>query len=326
MYVPNPLQLPPTISFESEGPSDSMTAVQIFAGNPLDRGERERRDEDWIRRASLDCDSRFLLLWKFEAPLSSERDPRLIWTNRSTLDSLGLETEPVLLGLLDGVPHFAADISSLDDPTPAMPSNDAAFVDRRCAAVTLPASDAGILCQAAAQLSWHSSHRFCSACGRKSEIRRGGQMRQCVKCGALHFPRTDPVVITVVSSGDQCLLGQSRGRMTRLKTYSCLAGFMDQGESIEEAVAREIMEESGIRVKDIRYCFSQPWPFPHTLMIGCEATAATTEILRDEEEMEDVRWFHKDEVWLALEERNPRLMLPGPIAIAHHLIKRWATS
>ena len=304
-----------------------MTVAQIFAGNPLDRGETERRDENWIRLASLNGDSRFLLLWKFEAPLSSERNPRLVWSTRPHLDSLGLEAEPVLLGMMDGVPHFAADVSSLEDPTRALSSDgDAAFVDRRIAAVILPTSDAGILCQAAAQLSWHTSHRFCSACGQQSEIRRGGQMRRCVRCGALHFPRTDPVVITVVSNGDQCLLGQSRGRMTRLKTYSCLAGFMDQGESIEEAVAREIMEEAGIRVKDVRYCFSQPWPFPHTLMIGCEATAATTKILRDEEEMEDVRWFHKAEVRLALEERNPRLLLPGPIAIAHHLIKRWAAS
>ena len=114
--------------------------------------------------------------------------------------------------------------------------------------------------------------------------------------------------------------------MTRLKTYSCLAGFVDQGESIEEAVAREIMEESGIRVKNVRYLFSQPWPFPHSLMIGCEATAATTEIIRDEEEMEDVQWFHRHEVRLALEGNNPRLTVPGPIAIAHHLIKRWAWS
>ena len=304
-----------------------MTAVQIFAGNPLDRGERERRDEDWIKRASLDGDSRFLLLWNMEAPLTSEATPGLIWTTRSALNNLGLETEPVLLGLLDGVPHFAADISPLDEPTQVLSnSQDAAFTDRRTAAVTLSAADAGILCQAAAQLNWHASHRFCSACGRESRIRRGGQMRRCVSCGALHFPRTDPVVITVVSHGDRCLLGQSRGRMTRLKTYSCLAGFVDQGESIEEAVAREIMEESGIRVKDIRYCFSQPWPFPHTLMIGCEATAVTTSIHTDDEEMEDVRWFDRKEVLLALEERNPRLLLPGPIAIAHHLIKKWATS
>ena len=304
-----------------------MTATQIFAGNPLDRGERERRDEDWIRRASLDSDSRFLLLWKMQALLSSERNPRLIWTTRSALDSLNLETEPVLLGLLNDVPHFAADVSALDDPTPALPNpENADFQDTRSAATMLPTADAGILCQAAAQLNWHASHRFCSTCGQQSEIRRGGQMRRCVRCGKLHFPRTDPVVITVVSHGDQCLLGQSRGRMTRLKTYSCLAGFVDQGESIEEAVAREIMEESGIRVKNIRYLFSQPWPFPHTLMIGCQADAATTQIIRDEEEMEDVRWFHKEEVRLALEEKNPRLLLPGPIAIAHHLIKKWATS
>ena len=304
-----------------------MTAAQIFAGNPLDRGERERRDEDWIRRAALDDEARFLLLCNLQAPLSSGRNARLSWASRSDLDRLGLETEPVLLGLLDGVAHFAVDVSSLDDPTNALTNlDDAIFEDARNAALMLSSAEAGILCQAAAQLNWHASHRFCSTCGHKSEIRRGGQLRQCTRCSKQHFPRTDPVVITVVSHGDLCLLGQSRGRMTRLKTYSALAGFVDQGESIEEAVAREIMEEAGIQVKDVRYLFSQPWPFPHTLMIGCEATAATTEIIRDEEEMEDVQWFDRQEVLLALEERNPRLILPGPIAIAHHLIKRWATS
>ena len=261
------------------------------------------------------------------APLSAGRNARLSWVSRADLDRLGLETEPVLLGLLDGVAHFAADVSALDDPTRALTNlDDAVFEDARNAALMLSAAEAGILCQAAAQLNWHASHRFCSTCGHRSEIRRGGQLRQCTRCSKQHFPRTDPVVITVVSHGDQCLLGQSRGRMTRLKTYSALAGFVDQGESIEEAVAREIMEEAGIQVKDVRYLFSQPWPFPHTLMIGCEATAATTEIIRDEEEMEDVQWFERQEVLLALEERNPRLILPGPIAIAHHLIKRWATT
>ena len=304
-----------------------MAAAQIFAGNPIDRGERERRDEDWIRRAALGDEARFLLLWKLQAPLSAGRNARLSWASRADLDRLGLETEPVLLGLLDGVAHFAADVSALDDPTRALTNlDDAVFEDARNAALMLSAAEAGILCQAAAQLNWHASHRFCSTCGHRSEIRRGGQLRQCTRCSKQHFPRTDPVVITVVTHGDQCLLGQSRGRMTRLKTYSALAGFVDQGESIEEAVAREIMEEAGIQVKDVRYLFSQPWPFPHTLMIGCEATAATTEIIRDEEEMEDVQWFDRQEVRLALEERNPRLILPGPIAIAHHLIKRWATT
>ena len=304
-----------------------MAAAQIFAGNPLDRGERERRDEDWIRRAALGNEARFLFLWNLQAPLSTGRNARILWASRVDLDKLGLETEPVLLGLLDGVPHFAADVSALDDPNRFLANlNGADFQDARNAALMLSAAEAGILCQAAAQLNWHASHRFCSACGHESEIRRGGQLRQCARCNKQHFPRTDPVVITVVSHGDQCLLGQSRGRMTRLKTYSALAGFVDQGESIEEAVAREIMEEAGIQVKDVRYLFSQPWPFPHTLMMGCEATAATTEIVQDEEEMEDVQWFDRQEVRLALEERNPRLILPGPIAIAHHLIKRWATS
>ena len=304
-----------------------MAAAQIFAGNPLDRGERERRDEDWIRRAALGNEARFLFLWNLQAPLSTGRNARILWASRVDLDKLGLETEPVLLGLLDGVPHFAADVSALDDPNRFLANlNGADFQDARNAALMLSAAEAGILCQAATQLNWHASHRFCSACGHESEIRRGGQLRQCVRCGKQHFPRTDPVVITVVSHGDQCLLGQSRGRMTRLKTYSALAGFVDQGESIEEAVAREIMEEAGIQVKNVRYLFSQPWPFPHTLMIGCEATAATTEIVQDEEEMEDVQWFDRQEVRLALEERNPRLILPGPIAIAHHLINRWATT
>ena len=159
--------------------------------------------------------------------------------------------------------HFAADVSALDDPTRALTNlDDAVFEDARNAALMLSAAEAGILCQAAAQLNWHASHRFCSTCGHRSEIRRGGQLRQCTRCSKQHFPRTDPVVITVVTHGDQCLLGQSRGRMTRLKTYSALAGFVDQGESIEEAVAREIMEEAGIQVKDVRYLFSQPWPFP----------------------------------------------------------------
>ncbi len=304
-----------------------MAAAQIFAGNPMDRGERERRDEDWIRRAALGDEARFLLLWNLKVPLSAGRNARLSWASRAELDKLGLETEPVLLGLLDGVAHFAVDVSAMDDPTRALTNlDDAVFEDARSAALMLSYAEAGILCQAAAQLNWHASHRYCSTCGKRSEIRRGGQLRQCTRCSKQHFPRTDPVVITVVSHGDQCLLGQSRGRMTRLKTYSALAGFVDQGESIEEAVAREIMEEAGIQVKNVRYLFSQPWPFPHTLMMGCEATAATTEIVRDEEEMEDVQWFERREVLLALEERNPRLILPGPIAIAHHLIKRWATT
>ncbi len=304
-----------------------MVVPQIFSSNPLDRGERERRDEAWIDLASRDQGSKFLPLWNLKVPLSTGADTALVWLSFEDLGKLEIEAAPILLGLMEGAAHFTVDISQLENAAHALRLNgDSAFEDARSAALLLSAAEAGVLCQAAAQINWHGSHGYCSTCGHKTEIRRGGQMRQCPNCQRQHFPRTDPVVITVVSHGDNCLLGQSRGRMSRLKTYSALAGFVDQGESIEEAVAREIMEEAGIEVKNIRYLFSQPWPFPHTLMIGCRADAVTTEIKKDDEEMEAVGWFTRQEVRLALEGENPELMLPGPIAIAHHLIRDWAAS
>ena len=151
------------------------------------------------------------------------------------------------------------------------------FEDCRTAGGVLTGPDTGILAQARSHLDWHARHRFCSVCGRPTVARRGGQVRGCTACDAQHFPRTDPVVITVVAdpATDRCLLGQSRGRLSRLRMYSALAGFVDQGEAIEEAVAREVMEEAGIRVRNVRYHSSQPWPFPYSLMIGCLAEAAS---------------------------------------------------
>ncbi|MDO8635340.1 MAG: NAD(+) diphosphatase, partial [Dehalococcoidia bacterium] len=174
-------------------------------------------------------------------------------------------------------------------------------------------------------VNWHNRNGFCSICGQETFIKRGGQVRQCSKCKTEHYPHTDPVVITLVSDDNRCLLGQSRGRLSRTNMYSALAGFVDQGESIEEAAAREVMEEAGISINNIRYHSSQPWPFPHSLMIGCHADAVTTDIIIDEEEMVDVRWFERDEVLLALEGKSEILVMPGPIAIAYHLIKVWAT-
>ena len=167
------------------------------------------------------------------------------------------------------------------------------FEDCRTAGETMSGPNTGLLSHARAQLDWNLRHGFCSVCGHPTDKKRGGQMRQCPACNAQHFPRTDPVVITVVADveRDRCLLGQSRGRLQRMRAYSALAGFMDQGEAIEEAVAREVMEEAGIRVKNVRYHSSQPWPFPSSLMIGCLAEADTTDINMDDEEMTDVRWF-----------------------------------
>ena len=298
----------------------------IYAGNPLDRGDRERRDEQWISDEARSSMSKFLPMWDLNILVSEGPQDGLGWLGRDDLDRLGVDSTVVFLGLLDGRSHFVIDISGNERAVQELrESGSLRFQDCRSVTEFLSGQESGIVSQARAQVNWHNTHGFCSKCGHKTDIGRGGQVRHCSQCNSDHFPRTDPVVITVVSDGDRCLLGQSHGRLSRSSMYSALAGFMDQGESIEEAVTREIMEEAGIRIDNIRYHSSQPWPFPSSLMIGCHADAATTDIAMDTEEMADVRWFPRDEVLLALEGRSDSLAVPGPIAIAHHLIRAWAT-
>jgi NAD+ diphosphatase len=242
------------------------------------------------------------------------------------MQELGIDNGPLFLGLLNGEARFVVDISGQEQAIQELSEGGGyRYVDARAVTEILNGADSGIVAQARAQVDWHKRYGFCSTCGHETVIRRGGQARQCSKCEAMHHPRTDPVIITVVSDKDRCLLGQSRGRGTTTNRYSALAGFVDQGESIEEAVAREVMEESGIAIENVRYHSSQPWPFPSSLMIGCHADAVTTNIHMDDEEMADVRWFQRDEVLMALEGTSEVLTVPGPIAIAHHLIKAWAT-
>ena len=294
--------------------------THVFAGNPLDRGEVERRDEDWIAAQARDPSSLMLPMWQLNVPVSG--DHALTWMSPDDVQRLNVEAEPIFLGLLDGVSHFVVDVSSVERTD--VERDGVTFEDARTTAEYMTSTDSGMVAQARAQLSWHNRHGFCAVCGNPTYIARGGQVRRCAECGTEHYPRTDPVVITVVHDGERCLLGQSRGRLVAMRRYSALAGFMDQGESIEEAVAREVMEEAGIQVAAVRYHSSQPWPFPSSLMIGCHADAATTDIHFDPEEMADVQWFTRDEVHLALEERSEILAIPGPTAIAHHLIRAWA--
>lgn len=296
-----------------------MRQQHVYSGNPFDRGERERRDEAWIAARAADPTSKILPLSDLKIAVRDDGHPALQWLSPAEIADLGGSPLVVLLGLRDGVAHFAADVSALSSANGAL-----RFEDARAAAAFLSREDAGVVAQARAHVGWHQRHGFCSVCGRPTAIGRGGQVRTCADCGAEHFPRTDPVVIVVVSDGDRCLLGQSWGRLAASKMYSALAGFMDQGESIEEAVAREVWEEAGIRAVDVRYHSSQPWPFPSSLMIGCHATAATTDIHKDDEEMTDVRWFSRAEVRAALAGEGETLSLPGPFAIAHHLIRSWA--
>lgn len=298
----------------------------VYACNPLDRGDRERRDEEWIAQKAKDPKSKFLPLRDLNVLISNGPNQGLGWLSIDKLGDLGIDTSAIFLGLLEEEAYFAVDVSSND---PALrdlqESGDWRFEDARTATVHLSGPDSGIVAQARIQVNWHNRNRFCSVCGHETFVKRGGQVRHCSNCDTEHFPRTDPVVITLVSDNDRCLLGQSRGRRFGGKMYSALAGFVDQGETIEEAVAREVGEEAGIRVENIRYHSSQPWPFPWSLMIGCHADAVTTDIVMDDDEMADVRWFHREEVLLALEGKNQNLEVPAPLAIAHHLIKAWAT-
>jgi len=298
----------------------------VFGANPLDRGERERRDDTWIAARAADPTSRFLPFHNLNVLLTGDTPAAPAWLPPARFANPAIATEPCFLGLRDGVAHFAIDVNALEDPFSDLGlDGELQFEEVRAAGAILSATDAGIVAQARAQIDWHLRHRFCSVCGSPSQQQRGGQVRKCPDCGAQHFPRTDPVIIVVVSDGDRCILGQSRGRLSRMKMYSALAGFIDQGESIEEAVRREVMEEAGIRVGEVHYHSSQPWPFPSSLMIGCHAEAISTEIQFDEVEMSDVRWVQRTDVLSALAGENPDLNVPAEIAIAHHLIKAWAT-
>ena len=302
-----------------------MPAQHIFAGNPLDRGERERRDEKWIKDQISNSTSKFLPIWESRVLVSSQEPLKLGWLDSDQLANAKFDSAPFLLGMLNDSTYFTIDMSKSTQSAESIEKlTDYKFEDSRTAAEALELEDTGILAQARAQINWHNRHGFCSVCGNETSVKRGGQKRECTKCEAEHFPRVDPVIIMVVHDRDYCLLGQSRGRLAATNRYSALAGFVDQAESIEEAVSREVMEEAGIRVKNVAYHSSQPWPFPSSLMIGCHAEADTTEISMDTEEMTDVKWFNRQEVLAALNGENANLSIPGRIAIAHHLIRSWA--
>lgn len=304
-----------------------MSFVHTFAGNPLDRGDAERRDPEALAAAARAPGTRYLPLHQLNVLIDSLGPvPRLGWLGYDDIARLEVDVPPVFLGRdEEGVACFAQDISSVLDPSHELNlPGDIAFQESRSAAMVLARPETGILAQARAQIGWHLRHQHCSVCGERTEPGRGGQVRTCPGCGADHFPRTDPVAIMLIVDGERCLLGQSKGPLVRIGMFSALAGFIEQGESIEEAVRREIFEEAGIRVGEVRYHSSQPWPFPSSLMIGCHGVAESTDIAIDTEEMHDVRWFERSAVLAALAGEHADLKVPGDIAIAHHLIRAWA--
>ena len=302
-----------------------LSSPYIFAGDPLDRVDHLRRDFAWIQQ-QLDSDtSRFLPFWNMQVLSKPGSPPLLGWLGRQALAHLSPGASPVLLGTHEGACHFALDVSGASEPPQlCAPSCGFEFIEPLRIATHLAVADSGIMAHAKSLVDWHARHGFCANCGAKTAARPSSKERVCDACGAHHFPRTDPVAIMLVHDGDNCLLGRSRRSGTG--TYSALAGFVDQGETIEEAVRREVMEEAGIHIGEVYYHSSQPWPYPSTLMIGCMAQALDNQIVMDTEEMADVGWFSRDEVVEALGDlhnRDRAFRVPGPVAIAHHLLKAW---
>ena len=302
-----------------------MEEVYTFAGNPLDRVAPRRTDAEWIRSLLDDPTTRVLPLHELKPLVRNGSATALDWQpvarwRRLIDDGATL----VLLGIGDGRAHFALDAGPAEDP----PADGAETIDVRTLAASIAGGEAAILAEARALIDWHARHRFCAQCGTASELASGGWVRRCPNCRAQHYPRVDPVVIMLAVNGERCLLGRNRRRVgTR---YSCLAGFVEPGETLEEAVRREVFEESGIRVGRVRYLASQPWPFPSALMVGMLAEALSEAITVDPEELAEACWFERDEVCQMVARSQSDHPIPGvatlppPLAIGHQIARRWA--
>ena len=312
--------------------SDSFFDGLGFIRNPLARFTSEH-DDALARRHIADPAARAIVvagdahILKAVNGRPGERVEPLGATSLLLLDEaarIGTDEPPLFLGLHDGTPVIARRAGA--EAAAAFPPEEGFFsIDLRSVAVQglVPQGELGMLAQARSMMNWHASHGFCPRCGSPTVISSWGFRRDCANCGAQHFPRTDPVAIMLVARGDKCLLGR-QARFVAF-SYSCLAGFIEPGETIEAAVRRETFEESGIRVGRVRYIASQPWPCPASLMIGCLAEGLTEEIAMDRDELEDARWFSRDEVRAMLSRTHPDgLITPPPMAIAHHLIRAFA--
>ena len=302
-----------------------MKSPNTFANNPLNRMSTARSNPEWVADQLAKPGARIVPFWQLKPLIALAPDglihaPAWISADRAeNFPGSGL----IFLGMqADGTACFAKNLAAGDDDRPDLHDAINKFVDLRTITPNLNDDDAAILAQARAMMEWHRSHRHCGVCGHATDMRDGGYKRACPDCGREHFPRTDPVVIMLVIDGDRALLG--RGHTWPEGRYSALAGFLEPGETFEEAVRREIMEEAAIAVGRVSYHSSQPWPWPMTLMIGCMAEATTTEITIDPNELQDARWFDRDRCQAALrDDPAAGFSAPPPLAIAHQLLKAW---
>ncbi|MEQ4207770.1 NAD(+) diphosphatase [Actinopolymorpha sp. B17G11] len=293
-------------------------AELALARSTLDRATERRRNAAWVDARWADPRCRVLVVVDGEVPVTDDATA-LLFTTPEELDDPQPPEERYLLGLdSEGVPYFA-----VPGPTPAEPNSSAGGSRRaglRDAGAILSDRDSGLFVHAVALVNWHAAHPCCARCGAATRPTAGGHVRRCPSCGAEHFPRTDPAIIVLVfDEDDRCLLG--RQPSWPVGRFSTLAGFVEPGEPLEHAVAREVDEETGIKVVDPEYAGSQPWPFPSSLMLGFFARAVTTQIKVDEEEIAEARWLSREELRTAID--SGELLLPGKVSIARRLIETW---
>jgi NAD+ diphosphatase len=308
---------------QSAEPLD-RSAKTGFASNFLNRLSERRDDIAFIDQLGRDPRARCVIM-AGELPLLQRHNGALHALHPlSFAQDLGVIRERAFLGIDSIGPVFALQFeSTLAETNPA--SDSLTWLDLRTLAVQdLVAADViGILGQAKSLMYWHQRHRFCSNCGSPTRVVAAGWRRECDRCLGQHFPRTDPVAIMLAVDGERCLLGRQARFVPNM--YSALAGFIEPGETVEDAVRREIFEEAGIGIGSVKYLATQPWPFPASLMIGCLAQSLSTDIDLDRTELEDARWFSIEECRMILANQHPdRILCPPRMAIAHHLIRAWA--
>ena len=322
-----------------------MRAPNYYAAPGFERAGLKRREPEWIRARLLDPESVFVPVWRSQNLVIEVEggEPRAVILTvegvGAAIGDLSQETVEerlahghfVFLGMIDERPHFALDVSAHEAAldmlrSPALAAAGIAeaelrFADLRQLAGRLERGEGALLALARAMMFWHSRHRFCGLCGAPTKSEEAGHMRRCSDpaCATMHFPRTDPAVIMLVTDGERALLGRNKNFVAGM--YSTLAGFVEPGESLEDAVAREVREETAIEVGAVHYHSSQPWPFPANIMRGFYAEATSTEITVDYGELADARWFERD--WLKSHVDDDSFRLPRRDSIARRLIGDW---
>ena len=297
--------------------ADSLT----FTGMTLDRAMAEREDPERVAQLLADPRARAVAAAADGVLLDDGAGPALLRVPPDPAAPANPDSEPILLGVQDGTALFATDLEALAAPDRAALTDGGRIASLRDVGAVVSRPEAALAAYVTALLNWHRRHRFCSNCGAATLVREAGYSRRCPRCGAQHFPRTDPVVIMTVEHDDRLLLGHRTGWPAG--RYSVLAGFVSAGEAAEEAVVREVAEESGIVARDPRFVRSQPWPFPSSLMLGFEARSDGGEPRAHDGELDAVGWFTRAEVEAAVQGRHPELLLPPGVSIARFLIDRW---